>query len=343
MEIGFTAPDARILIVDDIASNLEVARGLLSLYQMNIDTAPGGQEAVALARKKSYDIIFMDHMMPGMDGIEATAAIRSLGIKGTPVIALTANAVSGMRDIFIEKGFNDYISKPIEITELDSIIAKWIPPEKKMETGKPLKRGSAESTELAIAGIDTVKGIAMTGGTEGGYRKVLAQFRKDAVERLPLFAAIPAETELAVFAAQAHAIKSAAGTIGAAEVSAEAAVLEAAGKAGDMKAIGETLPGFYKCLTQLIEGIGKALKGSGASELGGRSEGKDASQTALSALRAALEAKNMREIDRMIEEIEQLSLDTKTRELINGISDKVLMGEYQKALNEVDKLLKELS
>jgi CheY-like chemotaxis protein len=360
MEIGFTAPDARILIVDDISSNLEVAKGLLSLYQMNIDTASGGQEAVELARKNSYDIIFMDHMMPGMDGIEATAAIRSLGIKDTPVIALTANAVSGMRDVFIEKGFNDYISKPIEITELDFIIAKWIPPEKRVETGKPLKRESAESTELAIVGIDTVKGIAMTGGTEAGYRKVLTQFYKDAAERLPIFATILDETvegtndqfpvgkldrkvteQLSAFATQAHAIKSAAGTIGAADVSAEAAKLEAAGKAGDMEIIRETLPGFREHLAELVDGIEKVLEDKGG-EAEARNGEREAFVALLSALRSALETKNMREIDRLFEGIEQLPLDVETREQINTISDKVLMGEYQKAINEVDKLLEEL-
>jgi signal transduction histidine kinase/ActR/RegA family two-component response regulator/HPt (histidine-containing phosphotransfer) domain-containing protein len=366
---GFTAPDARILIVDDIASNLEVAKGLLRFYQMNIDTASGGQEAIELARKNSYDIIFMDHMMPGMDGIEAAAAIRSLGIKDTPIIALTANAVSGMRDMFIEKGFSDYISKPIKITVLDSIIAKWIPPEKRVETGKPLKRGPAESTELAIAGIDTVKGIAMTGGTEAGYRKVLARFYRDVQERLPVFATHPAGTEggdndqfpegkfseekpdqkaaeqLSVFTAQAHAIKSAAGTIGAAEVSAEAAALEAAGKAGDMKTIGKTLPFFHEHLTQLIEAIGKALEEKNRPWKV-ESEGKNLSQaspsaphTSLPTLKKALETKNMKEIDKLLEEIEQLSLDAETREQINVISDKVLMGEYEGAIESVNILL----
>jgi CheY-like chemotaxis protein len=338
MEPGFTAPDARILIVDDIASNLEVAKGLLRLYQMNIDTASGGQDAVDLARKNPYDIIFMDHMMPGMDGIEATAAIRSLGIKDTPVIALTANAVSGMRDVFIEKGFNDYLSKPIEITALDSIIAKWILPEKRVETGKPLKRGPAETTELAITGIDTVKGIAMTGGTEAGYRKVLAQFYKDAAERLPLFAAIPAVGELSAFTTQAHAIKSAAGTIGAAEVSKEAAELEAAGKAGDTQIINETLPSFRKHLTELIEEIEKVLeRKNGETEIrGGR---KENIMVSLSILRTALETKNMKEIDRLLEKIEQLPLEMETRKQINAISDKVLMGEYEGAIETINILL----
>jgi CheY-like chemotaxis protein len=336
-EIGFTAPEAHVLIVDDIASNLEVARGLLSFYRMNIDTASSGQEAVELARKNHYDIIFMDHMMPNMDGIEATAAIRSLSIRDTPVIALTANAVTGVREMFIEKGFNDYLSKPIEITELDAVIARWIPPEKRVDVESPLARGPAESTELTIPGVDTARGISLTGGTEAGYRKVLAQFYKDAQGRLGPLQHLPEPEALSVFVSQVHALKSASATIGAADVSAKAATLEAAGKAGDMAVIRETLPGFCKHLAELIEGIGKVLEEkSGETETG---SGVRVDITApLSALRTALEAKNMKEIDKLFEEIEGLPLDPGIRDQINAVSDKVLMGEYEGAITAIDEI-----
>jgi HPt (histidine-containing phosphotransfer) domain-containing protein len=242
-----------------------------------------------------------------------------------------------MRDMFLEMGFNDYISKPIEIVKLDEVIARWIPAENQIKAGTGIKRDSGK-TEIFIPRVDTQEGIAMTGGTEAGYRKVLAQFYKDAAERLPVFAAIPAVGEFAVFATQAHAIKSAAGTIGAAEVSKEAAKLEAAGKAGDMQTINETLPSFRKHLTGLIEAIGKVLerKSGETKTMGG---GKENIMASLSALRAALETKNMKEIDRLFEEIERLSLDTETRELINTVSDKVLMGEYAEAIENVNILL----
>ncbi|MDR2662669.1 MAG: response regulator, partial [Treponema sp.] len=126
----FTAPGARVLVVDDIAANLEVASGLLAPYSMKIDVCTSGTHALHLAKENAYDIIFMDHMMPGMDGIEVTAAIREFN-KTVPVIALTANAVSGMRELFLEKGFNDFLSKPIEIAKLDALVAKWIPADKK--------------------------------------------------------------------------------------------------------------------------------------------------------------------------------------------------------------------
>jgi CheY-like chemotaxis protein len=121
-------PDCKALIVDDILDNLHVARGLLAPYGLQIDTAISGHEAVEKAQNGNYDIIFMDHMMPGMDGIEAAAAIRKSGISGkqTPIVALTANASHGMKELYLEKGFQDYLSKPINPELLDEIINKWL-------------------------------------------------------------------------------------------------------------------------------------------------------------------------------------------------------------------------
>jgi signal transduction histidine kinase/CheY-like chemotaxis protein len=120
-------PYGRVLVVDDMPVNLQVALGLLEPYGLNVDTALSGKEAIEKVRSvPSYDLIFMDHMMPEMDGIEATAIIRQWE-REVPIIALTANALVGMKEMFLEKGFTDYLSKPIEITKLDEMIARWIP------------------------------------------------------------------------------------------------------------------------------------------------------------------------------------------------------------------------
>jgi signal transduction histidine kinase/CheY-like chemotaxis protein len=338
LDIRFTAPEARILVVDDIASNIDVVSGLLAPYKMVIDKAGGGLESIEMVKKRRYDLVLMDHMMPGMDGIEAAAAIRAWeeteGEKKVPVIALTANAIFGMKEMFLEKGFNDYLSKPIEIAKLDDMMARWIPAEKQVKSGGVRRETFTGETGIVISGVDTRKGIAMTGGTEAGYRRVLSQFRRDAVERLPVFSAIPAETTLTVFATQAHAIKSAAATIGAAEVSKEAAALEAAGKAGNMEVIRETLPGFREHLTELIEAIEKVRRASLSTPYTPLSF-----HDALLALRAAIEAKNMKEIDSLLEEIEDLSLDAETREQVSAVSDMVLMGEYEGVIESVNILL----
>jgi signal transduction histidine kinase/CheY-like chemotaxis protein len=344
--VRFTAPGSRVLIVDDIETNLKVAEGILIPYKMSIDCASGGFEAVQLVQKNRYDFVLMDHMMPGMDGIEAVHAIRAweasqrkegVCIKETPVIALTANAMSGMREMFIEKGFNDYIPKPIELTELDAIIARWIPPEKRIENS-PKRDGTPGNTELVIPGLDTPKGINMTGGTEAGYRKVLAQFYKDAGERRAVFTEVPAEGDLSAFVIHAHALKSAAGVIGAGALSAEAAALESAGKAGDTAALAEKLPGFYEHLSRIIDGIGKALDEKEGARSGGNGAGSPAG-TLLSFLKAALDTKNMKEIDRTLAELEKLPLDAKDRNAVNEVSDKVLMGDYQEAVETVNSVL----
>jgi signal transduction histidine kinase/CheY-like chemotaxis protein len=132
--IRFTAPGARILIVDDVATNLKVASGLLAPYGAQIDVCGGGGEALALVRAHSYDLVLMDHMMPGMDGIEATERIRKLpGLRSLPIVMLTAGAVIGMREMFLSKGLDDYLSKPIELAKLNEIMEKWIPEDKKRE------------------------------------------------------------------------------------------------------------------------------------------------------------------------------------------------------------------
>jgi CheY-like chemotaxis protein len=367
--LRFTAPGARILIVDDIEINLDVAEGILGPYGMSVDRASSGPEALRMVQENQYDLVFMDHMMPGMDGMETTAAIRaweeSRGKKRTPIIALTANAVSGMKEQFLEKGFSDYISKPIEIDKLDEILARWIPAEKRVKAAFKRKTFSGDGG-LIIPGVDVNRGINMTGGTEAGYRKVLVQFYKDAAKRLPIFAVPPAGDkgppskgkpgrkdsggDLSAFTTQAHAIKGAAGTIGAAAVSKEAATLEAAGQAGDIQMIRRILPGFYEHLAGLIEDIGKILeedrnreiRGTTPNGAGGKENSPETSSVPLllSALRTALEAKSMREVDRLLEELDQRPLDIKTRDTINDISDRVLMGEYKESKNLIDRLLR---
>jgi signal transduction histidine kinase/CheY-like chemotaxis protein len=130
----FSVPDARVLVVDDISANLIITKGLLSMYQAAVDAASNGPDAIALAKETAYDIIFVAHMMHGMDGIETAYVIRSLysGNQLLPIIALTANALSGMKEMFLQNGFNDYLSKPVEIAKLNEIMEKWIPAEKRI-------------------------------------------------------------------------------------------------------------------------------------------------------------------------------------------------------------------
>jgi len=261
-----TFPNARLLVVDDIITNLKVTDGLLSPYKVKIDSCLSGTEAIELVKRNNYDLIFMDHMMPEMDGIEATASIRAWEKDSTrqqtPIIALTANAVVGMKEMFIENGFNDYLSKPIDVSKLDEILDRWLPEKgeiinKKEEIKNNMEQrieNKEQNQILAIPGIDMQKGIAMTGGKLDVYKNVLSFIYKDIEERLPLLQKTY-ETDLPLFTINVHALKSACANIGAMDASARALALETAGKDADMAFIRENLPIFIQQLTELSKNI----------------------------------------------------------------------------------------
>jgi signal transduction histidine kinase/CheY-like chemotaxis protein/HPt (histidine-containing phosphotransfer) domain-containing protein len=344
-EVCFTAPTARVLIVDDIVTNLNVARGLLAPYRMDIKTCTGGKEAVELVGRQSFDLVLMDHMMPEMDGIEAVQAIRAMEDgerRNTPVIALTASVVSGIRDMFLEKGFDDYLAKPIEIGKLNELMEKWIPRNKweepeKPETGEESFSGDGE---IRIDGLDAAKGIALTGGTLKGYLGILESYRRDAENKLSFLKSFIGPDlggeSLPAFTTQVHALKSASASIGAAGLSSLAAELESAGRNGDREFIQKTLGDFCRSLETMIREIRGALRDrmrdspeSPAPE----------TRTLLLGLKAALEAENIGDIDRFLKDLDALSLSPEQREMYAEIFDLVLINEFRKAVTMIEKLL----
>jgi signal transduction histidine kinase/CheY-like chemotaxis protein len=357
--IQFTAPEARILIVDDIATNLKVAEGLLSLYQPQVDTCLDGRSAVEMVRQHHYDLVFMDHMMPGMDGIEATAAIRALNAPATggeanrfktlPIIALTANAVFGMREMFLSKGFNDYLPKPIEITKLDEIMAKWIPRAKQMENQEAAQIKTIQGDEqeaadtlapVAIEGINTGMGLAMSGAASWtDYCDILSLYCRDAVQRFAALRTVPAEEELLSFTTQVHALKSASASIGAAGVSQMAAALEAAGKAGDLKFIGDNLDAYYAELVALVERIGAALNAGGGTDTDGAAVLGAAERAQLTRLRTALEAEDIKRIDLILDELKAAFRAPDLKRTLDDIAGDILMSEFKAAIARIDGLL----
>ena len=299
-EVRFTIPRARILVVDDIATNLKVAEGLLAPYQAAVDTCLSGLQAIELIKRNEYDIVFMDHMMPNMDGIESTAVIRELEgerFRAMPIIALTANAVVGMRETFIGHGFNDFIAKPIDISKLDEMLGRWIPKEKRAVNDEQLTMNNEQSTMndeqlpdkdtpssllmshaslFSIPGVNTASGIFMTGGTQEAYKEVLDLFCKDVEERLPLLRERPEADTLPALVIHIHSLKSASASIGAQEISTQAAGLEAISRAGDVAFIRQILPDFVDQLEKLVKGINTALekdKNSGGAEEIGEDDG----------------------------------------------------------------------
>ncbi|MDR0455252.1 MAG: response regulator [Treponema sp.] len=364
--IRFCFPRARILVVDDIPTNLKVAEGLLAPYRAKVETCLNGLQATEMVRqasleKRDYDMVLMDHMMSEMDGIEATAAIRAWekeqqkkdsARQQIPIIALTANAVVGMREMFLENGFDDFLAKPIDVSKLDEILGRWIPKEKREKGNDNRDDASllpASSSQLpAIPGVDTEKGIAMTGGTLASYKQVLSIFCKDTEDRLPLLQKIPEADTLPSFITQVHALKSASASIGAAEISALAAGLETAGKAGDTAFIQKNLPAFTEHLAELtveIRGWEKTIQESN-SEKQAAAGGFDRETVTplLHELAAALKTQKADNVDRILEQLMQQAqagsqADAGTRAALEQISDEILMAEYGKAGVILDGLL----
>ncbi|MHC6202142.1 ATP-binding protein [Breznakiellaceae bacterium SP9] len=333
--VKFTAPDAHILLVDDVNTNLIVAEGLLAPYQMQIKCCTSGERSIELAREAYFDIIFMDQMMPGMDGMEAAAAIRALKVPyamDMPIIALTANAISGMRELFLSCGFNDYLSKPIEISKLDEIMKRWIPREKQRAGSAPIV--DTPPCQLTIAGLDTKHGLSMTGGGEQGYIRVLRSFVDDARERLPLLESEQAQESLRTFTIHAHTLKSAAATIGAMNVSQMAAALETAAVNGARERILQDLPPFCAALTELLSAIERSLPNKAPLS----SESLFETASLFAELAFALENEDASETDRILSEAEQLPFDAQTKALLEDIFSLTMTGDFAEAVKKIDAI-----
>jgi signal transduction histidine kinase/CheY-like chemotaxis protein len=357
--VKFSAPTARILVVDDIPTNLKVAEGLMAPYGMIVDSCISGAESIEFVKRRDYDLIFMDHMMPEMDGIEAAAAIRAWEIEESrepdsknsrhiPIVVLTANAMSGMREMFLSKGFDDYLAKPIEFSKLDAILTKWIKREKWEKPETPSQAASAKSEpDLVIAGLDTVHGILMTGGKMDGYRQVLMSFCHETRKRLAMFrkGVNSPELPLKQFIILVHAIKSAAASIGAQVESSEAARLEQAGQNGDVDFIHEALPSFCARLEELEERIRFALELAGDKPETGAEEILPADTELLPLLRefrAALEQLAIDDIDRLLEDLARRAAGSTAKKTFETISELVLTGDYDKAIEAAGRLTEKL-
>ena len=238
--VSFTAPKARVLIVDDAEINLKVASGLMQPYNMELITADSGPSAINKIRFQNIDLVFMDHMMPEMDGVEATRIIRSMNgeyYKKLPIIALTANAVNGAREMFKESDFNDFIAKPIELLALDRVLKKWIPADKietltsKDNTTDDLKNNSNNINKEKH--ILVSKGLTYTSGNKDVYYEILEMFVQDGIEKIEQLNSYVENEDWKNYIIKVHALKSTSLTIGAVMLSEFAKKLELAGKSED--------------------------------------------------------------------------------------------------------------
>nr|MCR5095011.1 response regulator [Lachnospiraceae bacterium] len=236
------APDASILIVDDNSMNLEVFRNLIKLTGIRTDTADSGEQCLKKSMEQKYDLILLDHMMPGMDGIETLKQMRGRENDRnheTPVICLTANAISGARAKYISAGFSDYLTKPIEYEKLEEMLIRYLPQDKVRSERADAAQAESDAgvppelSELDRAGIIDVSAGIRYCGTVGDYLSVFRMFRHDLGDKMAELEALHAAGERNDYTIKVHALKSSLRTIGAGEISEAAKRLEDAGKEGD--------------------------------------------------------------------------------------------------------------
>jgi len=236
-------PYGSVLVVDDVEINLYVAEGMLSPYQLKIELASSGFATIEkIQNGKTYDIIFMDHMMPKMDGIETTEKLRKRGYKGV-IVALTANALVGNDEMFSQHGFDGFIPKPIDVRHLNAVLNKFIRDRYPDEAKK--YRPSTAAAQPAIANLDETNA------------KMLRIFRRDAEKAVVTLRETIDHDDIKLFTTTAHAMKSALANVGEIEKSQQAAALEQAGLDGDIDFIAAHTESFIEALEIMIMKLNK--------------------------------------------------------------------------------------
>jgi len=328
-------PYGSVLVVDDVETNIFVAKGLLVPYKLKIDSATSGFDAVKKVENGNvYDIIFMDHMMPEMDGMEATQKIRQLGYKHS-IVALTANAVKGQDNFFLKNGFNDFISKPIDVVLLNSVLNRLIrdkqPPDV-IEAARAAKKTEKENK----AGIEQEK-IS----SEAAHMTQLYEFfLKDAEKSIEVLSELYArrgeynEDDRQAFTIHVHGLKSALGNIGRVELSKTAANLENLSKGGDYETFYQESVSFITELQGLVIELKSAIQSSPVSEIDSDPAFLD---DQLHEILTACSEYNEKIIDDRLAELKTKDWSASTNQLLSSIIENLLHSDF----DEIEKTILE--
>jgi CheY-like chemotaxis protein len=297
----------------------------------------------------------MDHMMPDMDGIEAAERIRQIEgeddyFKTVPIIALTANAISGVKEMFIQNGLNDFLAKPIEMFQLDDILIRWIPVEK--QERNLIEQAASDMPVFFIEGVDVNSGLMMTGGKLTDYINTLEIFCRDIFERIPEIQKSLAIHDIRLYTTLVHALKSASRSIGAKKLSESARVLEGAGKSGDERFIEKFNSIFITDLEELMENIESTLAVIRQSQAQSDLDTETAADTvikkknmtalgsSLNRLKRELENMNIGMVNELISSLQLEKWGKEIDDFILQISRQVLLSDYEEAMQSISGLLK---
>jgi signal transduction histidine kinase/CheY-like chemotaxis protein/HPt (histidine-containing phosphotransfer) domain-containing protein/HAMP domain-containing protein len=326
-------PYGRILIVDDVNTNLYVIRGLLVPYGLSVETVTSGFETIDKIRSgASYDIIFMDHFMPKMDGIEAVKIIREWGYT-YPIVALTANALAGQAEIFMANGFNDFISKPIDIRQLNTVLNKFVrdryPPET-VDAARRLKDGLKDH-------VDDV--IADSAPTPSADPELAENFIRDAERSFPILETIHKNNyrrndDIQTFVVNVHAMKSALANIGETELSRSASKLEEAGRVRDVATMTSEIPMFLNSLRDVIE---KIRPRDTTDEVSLEDSDPAYLHEKLLVIQTACVSYDERAANAALDELRQKAWPLPVKELLSSIAEHLLHSEFEEAAALVEK------
>ena len=348
----FYAPDARVLVVDDNMANLKVAEGLMGQYRVKVVTTTGGMETLKLFETdRNFDVLFIDHMMPGMDGVELVHRIREMEddyFKTVPIVALTANAIKGVQDMFLENGFDDFLSKPIDIMKLGQIMQEWIPKEKQLDKDscpEEKQKCSKADMDLVRRELSYVENLSLENGLSLCDRNlhillevmnVYVKAAKLSIERIENSFV---KKDMHNYGIEVHGVKSSSKNIGADVLSGLAKELEFESKAGNYEYVKQHHKQFMICYRKLVDQLKKALEvlnSTDEAELAEISE--EELQQALERMEEALENFNTKDAMDEVEKLSMSRLSEDVREHVAEIKDHVELFDFDKALEIIKKI-----
>lgn len=352
---SFVAEHYKVLVVDDNLINRKVITGFLKKYRFDLTEAASGPEAVALVKENRFDLIFMDYMMPGMDGVEAVSIIRGeCGENGAApvIIALTANAMEGVREKFLKLGFQDYVAKPIDKELLNEMLARWIPEErKKPRTEEETEKraggpdvggdGRVRFEDVRIPGIDVEEARKHhTGGAED-FLELLGLFCMDGRRKCALLKELKEKGDYGTYGIEAHGLKSASANVGAMELSALAREHEAAAGRKDAAFIDGHFEELFRCYEGTLCEIDSFLRRRERLEGGGGPAAAIGGEELRRSIRSALQSLEdfrSRECAAAIDDLLKCRLDGGTEAGLREIREQLRMYEDDNA----EQLLRQL-
>ncbi len=337
------APDARILVVDDNQMNLVVFENLVKQTQIAIDTAMSGDEGIALSKKKRYDIIFLDHMMPGKDGIETLHAINNNPDDknhGVHKICLTANAIFGAKEKYMSEGFNDYLSKPIDPDKLESLLIKHLPKEKLKIIAKEECEEDGVSIECGIPDeisclkdqteIDIEIGLKNNGDADA-FVSVLRLFYESLDEKISEIEHFLADGNTHDYTVKVHALKSTLKIIGATKAGKDAQLLEDAGKENNLSYIHANCDKFMDRCRRISDSLAELFADNYINSIQGNSQADDSLMTVMYKEIASAAAKKDREyLLNIFAEMEEYIIPDEYAEIYEKLKTAAESGDFEK-------------